>query len=43
MWGGVTVVRKFDSPQGGVKGIDRCVFLENCDGHEGGVQGCGEV
>ena len=35
-WGGVTVVRKCDSQQGGVKGIRKvlvCQLMERCDGH----------
>ena len=42
--GSVTVVRKFDSHQGGVKDIRKVYqLMERCDGHVGGVKGCGEV
>ena len=38
-WGGVTVVRKGDSYQGGVKAIRKvCQLMERCDGHVGGVK-----
>ena len=40
----MTVVRKCDSLQGGVKGIKKVrQLMERCDGHKGGVKGCGEV
>ena len=40
----MTVVRKCDSHQGGVKGIKKvCQLMERCDGHGGGVKGCGEL
>ena len=32
-WGGVTVVRKCDSHQGGVRKV--CQLMERCDGHVG--------
>ena len=36
VWKGVTVVRKCDSHQGGVKGIRKvCQLIERCDGHGG--------
>ena len=35
MWGGVTVIRKFGSPHGGVTSIRKmCQLIERCDGHE---------
>ena len=37
----MTVVRKCDSYQGGVKGIRK--LMERCDGHGGDVKECGEV
>ena len=38
----MTVVRKCDSHQGGVKGIKKvCQLIERCDGHGEGVKGCG--
>ena len=40
----MTVVRKGDSHQGGVNGIRKVSqLMERCDGHVGGVKGCGEV
>ena len=40
----MTVVRKCDSHQGGVKCNRKvCQLMERCDGHEGGVKGCGEA
>ena len=40
MWEGVTVVRRCDSPQGGVNGIkNECQLMERYDGHSGGVRG----
>ena len=36
-WGGVTVVRKCDSPQGGIREL--CQLMERCDGHGGDVRG----
>ena len=40
----MTVVRKFDSHQGCVKGIGKISqLMERRDGHVGGVKGCGEV
>ena len=40
----MTVVRKCNGHQGGVKGIQKMEqSLERCDGHVGGVKGCGEV
>ena len=40
----MTVVRKYDSRQGGVKGIRKvCQLMERWVGHGGGVKGCGEV
>ena len=37
----MTVVRKCDSHQGGVKGIRKvCQLIERCDGHVGDVKGC---
>ena len=40
----MTVVRKCDSHQDGVKDIRKvCQLTERCDGHVGGVKGCGEV
>ena len=40
MWEGVTVVRKCDSHQGGVKYIENeCQLMERCEGHGGGVRG----
>ena len=39
-WGGVTVVRKCDSHEGGVKGIKNVCW---CDGHGGDVRVCGKV
>ena len=42
--GDVTVVRKCYSNRGGGKGIGKvCQLIERCDGHVGGVNGCGEV
>ena len=38
------VVRKCDSRQRDVKGIRKvCQLMERCDGHGGGVKGCGDV
>ena len=40
----MTVVRKFDSNDAGVKGIGKvCQLMERCDGHGGGVRGCRKV
>ena len=40
----MTVVRKCDSHHVRVKGIRKvCQFMEKCDGHVGGVKGCGEL
>ena len=40
----MTVVRKCDSCQGGVKGIRKvCQLMERCVGHVGGEKGCREV
>ena len=40
----MTVVRKCDSHQVGVKGIRRvCHLMERCAGHLGGVKAYGEV
>ena len=40
----MTVVRKCDSHHRSVKGIRKvCQLMERCDGHVGGVKGCGEV
>ena len=42
--GGMTVVRKCDSHQEGVKGFRKvCQLMETYDGHGGGVQGLGEL
>ena len=42
--GGVTVVRKCTSHQGGEKCIKKvCQLIEKCDGHGGDVKGHGEV
>ena len=40
----MTVIRQYDSHQRDVEGIrKRCQLMEKCDGHVGGVKGCGEV
>ena len=40
----MSVVRKCDSHQGGVKGVRKVSqLMERCDGHVRGVKGCGEV
>ena len=40
----MTVVRKCDSHQGGVKGIRKvCQLMARRDGHLEGIKGCGEV
>ena len=40
----MTVVRKCDSHQGGVKGIRKvCQLIERCDCHRGDVKVFGEV
>ena len=40
----MTVVRKCDSHQGGMKGSSKvCQLTERCDGHLGEVSGCGKV
>ena len=40
----MTVIRKFDSHQGGVKCIRKvCQLMERCDGHGGDVKMLGEV
>ena len=40
----MTVVRKCDSHQEGVKGFRKvCQLMETYDGHGGGVQGLGEL
>ena len=40
----MTVVRKCDSCQGGVKGIRKvCQLMERCDSHVGGKKGCREM
>ena len=40
----MTVVRKCDSHQGGVKGIRKvCQLMERCDSHGGDVRECGKV
>ena len=42
LWGGVTVVRKYGSSNGGVSSIRKvCQSLERCDGH-GGCKGVWE-
>ena len=39
----MTVVRKCGSSKGGVTSIRKvCKLMERCDGHLGGVKGCGE-
>ena len=39
IWGGVSLVRKSDSHQGGVTGIRKvCQFMERSDGYVGGVK-----
>ena len=44
VWGGVTVVQKCDSHQGGVKGIIKVYqLMERYDGHGGDVTGFGKV
>ena len=46
MWKGVSLDRRCDSHQGGVKGIkNECQLIERCDGHDhgGSVRGCGKV
>ena len=43
-WGGVTVVTKFNSHQGGVKGIGKVYqLMERCDGHGEHEKVLGEV
>ena len=38
-WAGVTVVRKYESHQGGVKGIrNMCQLMERSNGHVGSVK-----
>ena len=40
----MTVVRKFDSNDAGVKGIRKVSqLMERCDGHGGDVRGCRKV
>ena len=40
----MTVVRKCDSHQGGVKGVRKVSqLMERCDGHVRGVKRCEEV
>ena len=40
----MTVDRKCDSPERGVKGIRKvCQLTETCDANEGGVRRCGKV
>ena len=40
--GGVAVERECDNAKGGVKGIGKvCQLMNRCDGHVGGVNGCG--
>ena len=40
----MTVVRKCDSHQGGVKGIRKVSqLMDSCDGHVRSVKGCGEL
>ena len=44
MWEGVTVDRKCDIIQRGVKGIRKvCRLIKRCDGYGGGVRRCGKV
>ena len=44
MWEGETVVRRYDSSQGGVKDVRNLLHLmERYDGHGGDVRGCGKV
>ena len=44
LWGGVTVVRKCWSPNGGVTSIRKvCQLMERCGGHGGDVKELGEV
>ena len=44
MWEGETVVRRYDSSQGGLK-VVRSLFqlMERYDGHGGDVKGCGKM
>ena len=40
----MTVIRKCDSHQGGVKGIRKmCQLMERYNGHRGSVKGCGKM
>ena len=44
MWEGETVVRRYDSSQGGVNVVrNRFQLMERYDGHGEDVRGCGKV
>ena len=44
MWEAVTVLRRCDSSQGGVKVVrNRLQLMERYDGRGGDVRGCGKV
>ena len=44
MWGGETVVRRYDSSEGGVKVVrNQFQLMERYDGHKEDVRGCGKV